>query len=56
MTGDELKMLDETMDAESGLSERELEFLEDLDNNYRDRDLTGPQSRWLASIASRVCS
>ncbi len=54
MTDEELKMLDEAIDAESGLRPRELDFIEDLDERYRNCDLSPKQSAWIGNIADRL--
>lgn len=54
MTPDQQKMLDECFDAESGLSPRELEFIGNLEENYRHRELSAKQADWLMAIASRL--
>ena len=46
-------MLDECLDAESGLRTRELEFIEDLDGR-RHRPLSDKQHDWLLDIASKL--
>ena len=43
------KVLD-LMKLESGLTEREIQFLENLHDNYWGRDLTEPQDKWLDDI------
>lgn len=54
MTHDEITQLDLGLATESGLSAREIDFLDNLDNNYRDKSLTRPQEKWLEDIADRI--
>jgi len=44
------------LEAERGLSAREVEFIESLDEDKRDRDLTERQRDWLEAIWDRVCN
>jgi len=46
-------MLDEVCDAESGLSSREIEFIQSL--TEWDGAFTDPQKDWLQKIYDRVC-
>ena len=54
MTSDELSMLDDALNAEHGLSPREIDFIEDLENNWRARELSTKQESWLSDIATRA--
>jgi len=54
MTKDELEQLDLALATEGGLSAREIDFLDNLDNNWRNRNLTHPQEKWLKDIADRI--
>ncbi len=54
MTKDEEQMLDECLDAESGLSAWELDFIDNLDHNWRGRDLTERQHETLERIVGKV--
>lgn len=54
MTKDEIAQLDQVLTIEGGLSIREINFVENLDNNYRDKPLTWPQEKWLGDIADRI--
>lgn len=47
------KMLDELLDAEGGLSGKEIDFLDNLNNNYRGR-ITKAQADWLEKIWNRI--
>lgn len=50
MTKDQQSMLDECLNAGSGLTPWELQFIEDLDSNWRDRELSVKQSTVLSRI------
>lgn len=52
---DDLRKLDELLDAEDGPTEWELNFLESL-NKQRDQDFTMRQREKLESIFERVCN
>lgn len=54
MTPDQLKMLDECIEAESGLSGWEIDFIENLDANFRGRELTDRQADKLEAINEKV--
>lgn len=54
MTHDEIEQLDLGLATESGLSAKEIDFLDNLDNNYRKKPLTWPQEKWLKDIADRI--
>lgn len=54
MTKDQESILDDLLAADSGLTGREIDYIEDLDQNWRDRDLSEPQNDWLQRIAERV--
>ena len=47
-------MLDEVLEVEEGLSGREIDFLDSLDNGWRGRDLTEKQAEWLNKIWERT--
>ena len=49
-------LLDGLLEEENaGMSAKEIEYLEDLDNHYRDRDqLSYKQFTWLCDIYDRV--
>lgn len=53
MTDKQSDMVDEILITETGMTRRELEFIESLDNN-RDRELTEPQFDWLSDIWRRT--
>jgi len=48
------KLLDEILELDAGLSGSEMDFLDNLDQNYRDRDLTDRQVVWIEQIAHRM--
>ena len=54
MNTEQQELLDDLLNVDSGLSAREIEFIEDLDKNWRDRDLTNKQWEWMEKIAQRV--
>ena len=54
MTSDQEKMLDECLSAESGLTGWELDFVDNLDSNWRDRELTERQSDALVRIVEKL--
>lgn len=56
VTEQQIGMLEELIEADHGLSGRELDFIEDLDHHNRERELTDPQSEWLRVIWARVCN
>ena len=53
MTDNELEMLDECLNAESGLTPWEIDFIESMET-LRTRDLSDRQSDILLDIASRA--
>lgn len=53
MTREEQNALDQLLRAEGGMSGRELDFIEDLDD-MRNRQLTEKQAAWLERIADKV--
>jgi len=54
MTENQEQMLDECLEADHGLTPKEIDYLEDLDNNWRDRDLSQKQADWLERINARI--
>lgn len=48
------RVLDDLLECESGLSAREVEFIEDMDG-IRERYWSQKQIDWLDKIYSRVC-
>lgn len=54
MTDPEIKMLDEALNTEHGLSGREMDFVDSLDRSMRDRELSSRQYTWLKDIADRI--
>lgn len=54
MTKNQQDLLDELLKVESGLSAKEMDFLEDLDKDWRDRKITDKQWDWLQAIGERV--
>lgn len=54
MSDEDQTKLDSLLDVESGLSDREIEFLDSIDKK-RDRPLTEKQANWLDSIYERLC-
>jgi len=46
-------MLDECLELDEGLAPREMDFLDNLDRNYRSKGLTDPQLKWLKDIHGR---
>lgn len=53
MNEDEQKLLDDLLDAESGLHGREIDFIDSLDRS-RNIELSVKQEAWLRRIADRV--
>ena len=49
------QLLDDLLQVESGLRPRELEFIEDLDGNWRGKKLSEKQNNWLELIHDRLC-
>ena len=54
MTSRELNVLDDLLAVDAGLSGREIDFITDLDDHWRDRSLSDKQCDWLDAIAERV--
>lgn len=54
MTTDQTAMLNECLDADRGLTAWELGFIEDLDRNWRDSNLSPKQAEKLAQINEKV--
>ncbi len=54
MSDDDLRMLDELLDVEDGLTAWEMDFIESL-NGRRGRELTESQADKLHQIFERVC-
>jgi hypothetical protein len=54
MTSEQQQMVDELCELESGLSGREIDFIDDLASNYEERELSEKQSDWLESIHRRL--
>jgi hypothetical protein len=54
MTTDQEKTLDECLEAESGLAPWELDFIDNLDQNFRDRDLSEKQANNLEQTNAKV--
>lgn len=54
MTEQQERLLDDLLATDSGLSGREIDFLDDLDQRWRNRDLSEPQNDWLQRIGERV--
>ena len=55
MTNQQIDMLDEILASDSGMTGRDMDYTEDLDANWRTRNLSEKQSEWLASIWAKVC-
>ncbi len=53
MSEDQKRILDECLELDEGLRPREMDFLDNLDQNYRAKELTVPQERWLEAIHGR---
>ena len=53
MTDKQEGLLDELLELESGLSGKEMDFLEGLDRKWRERELTDKQSEWLEALGER---
>lgn len=47
------KMLDELLDVDSGLTEKEINFLDNLKSNW-EGNFTDRQSAWLVRIHNRI--
>jgi hypothetical protein len=54
VTKDQEDMLDECLNAEGGLSAWELDFIDNLDQNFRDRELSDAQADKLEDINAKV--
>lgn len=54
MTGDQQKMLDDCLAAECGLSGWELDFVDNLDQHWRARELTDRQTDSLVRIVEKL--
>ena len=54
MTEDEEYMLDELLDIEQGLTQWELDFIDNLDNKWRRLDLTQKQTATLRKIYEKA--
>ena len=54
MTHDQEAMLDECLNAESGLTPWECDFLDSLDQNFRERKLSDKQAEVLERINRKV--
>lgn len=54
MTVKQERLLDDILAVDRGLTGREIDFLDDLDQNWRDRDLSERQDDWLQRIGERV--
>jgi hypothetical protein len=57
MTEEQEEQLDALLEVESGLRDHELDFIENLDHNLRERliTLTDKQAGWLQSLYERFC-
>lgn len=55
MAAEHVKMLDALLALEEGLTAWEVEFVDDLDRNWRDRELSDKQARALAAIYEKRC-
>lgn len=54
MTSEQEKMLQECLDSDHGLTAWELDFIENLDENFRDRPLSEKQVDILVRINGKV--
>lgn len=54
MTREQEDLLDDLLNVESGLSGKSIDFICDLDQAWRERDLTDKQSDYLHSLARQV--
>lgn len=54
MTGDQQSMVAELLAMDHGLRDREIQFIEDLNDKYEERGLSEAQTDWLESIYYRV--
>lgn len=50
----QLSQLDDCLNCESGLSTWEIGFIENIDNNYRKKELTPKQEDVLQSITDKL--
>lgn len=55
MTEVELHYLDSLLDCENGLTPWELDFIESLDENFRERNLSEKQADRLEAIYDMLC-
>lgn len=53
MTGEEERILDDLLEIDSGLYDNEIDFIESLDREWREKDLTEKQHTWLEKIWNR---
>ena len=53
MTSDQEAMLDDLLQFESGLRGADMDFLESLDEAWRERDLSKKQAKWLENLVDR---
>ncbi|MFH1417296.1 MAG: hypothetical protein ABII12_03305 [Planctomycetota bacterium] len=56
MTQQQEDMLDEILATESGMTGREMDFIEDMDARWRTRALSEKQADWLIAIWTKVCA
>lgn len=49
------ELLDDLLNVDGGMSGKECDFIDDLDQTYRGRNLTERQADWLRAIHERVC-
>jgi len=54
MTKDQESMLEECLNAESGLTPWEMDFIDNLDQNFRERDLSEKQTEVLERINGKI--
>ena len=54
MTKDQEAMLDECLNAESGLTPWECDFIDNLDQNFRERELSDKQVEVLERINGKI--
>lgn len=55
MTDSQIKKLDELLEKEEGLFSGEIDLIDNLDNNFRERNLSEKQENWLDRIWDRLC-
>jgi hypothetical protein len=48
-------MLDDLLNVDHGLSPRAVDFIGDLDKNWRGRELTDKQLDWLKALHNERC-